>query len=66
MGPAIGYIRKRLQSSYSKYIQKNETVLRKLKENTMKIIQKIENLIAIQKLTKMQNSDVKNTLKTIH
>ena len=44
MGPAIGYIRKSLQSSYSKYIQKNETVLRKLKENTMKTIQKTENL----------------------
>lgn len=27
---AVGYIRKRLQSSYSKYIQKNETVLSKL------------------------------------
>lgn len=42
-GSVIGYIRQRLQSSYFKYIQKKETVLRKLKENTMKMSQKTEN-----------------------
>ena len=68
MGPVIGYIRQRIQSIYFKYIPKNETVLRKLKENTMKMIQKIENLNSDTET----NKNVKfghekcNTLKTIH